>query len=285
MTSLTEVYERNVGTEASLQRLYLGLGLFGVGAVLVVLGIIVATTQVVGDILWQSREVAGVLAGIGLPAVFVGIFSVLPAGRRTRVLATLGASVSLLGVALFWYAFPKMWFQDPVDLTLPVVAVYFLGTMTTLWCLFAGVTNFKVRNKPGGTVKLEVTKEGKTRIVAVDGPALSGGLGGIGLLGAQPDGEVETQTAVQKSRQTSRHARQMSDGGADARQRRDMSFDDGAELLDQPRQQRPADPYCGNCAHFQYVQTTQGRKPYCGAHDELMSDMEPCAQWQSNLDD
>ncbi|WP_336361101.1 DUF7139 domain-containing protein [Haladaptatus sp. ZSTT2] len=284
MTSLTEVYEGNIGTEASLQRLYLGLSLFAVGSVLVVLGIVIATTNVVGDALWQSREIAGVLAGVGLPAVFVGIFSVLPAGRRTRLLAAGGASIALSGVALFWYAFPTMWFRDPVDLTLPVVAIYFFGTMTTFWCLFAGVANFKVRNKPGGTVKLEVTKEGKTRIVAVDGPALSGGLGGIGLLGVQPDGEVETQTAVQNARQTSRHARHISDGGANTQTVRDVPTDDGAELLDQPTPPRPADRYCGNCSHFEYVQTPQGRKPYCGAHDEVMDDMEPCAQWHYNLD-
>ncbi|KTG09723.1 hypothetical protein AUR64_08775 [Haloprofundus marisrubri] len=201
MTSLSEAYR--AGTRhASSRRLYAGAGLFLAGALLVVLGILAATTNfLVGAEapLWQARELGITLGGLGVPAVFLGIFAILPAGRRTRFAAVVGALVTLAGVALFWEAYPCQWsgavcpgVQGP-ELTLPTVGLYFVGSVTTFWCLFAGVANFKTRNDPGGTVRMEITRQGETKIVEVERP-VAGGMGGIGLLGATPDGEVETQT-------------------------------------------------------------------------------------------
>ncbi|OTF05690.1 hypothetical protein B9G38_12540, partial [Halorubrum sp. SD612] len=79
------------------------------------------------------------------------------------------------------------------DLTLPTAGVYFFGAATTLWSVFVGVANFKTRNDPGGTVSMEVTHKGETKVVEVPRDQLSGP-GGIGLLGGTPDGDVETQT-------------------------------------------------------------------------------------------
>ena len=44
----------------------------------------------------------------------------------------------------------------------------------------------------------------------------------------------------------------------------------------------PQDKYCGSCEHFDYVRTDDGLKPYCGLHDEVMDDMEACAEWTPN---
>ncbi|MFC7080874.1 DUF7139 domain-containing protein [Halorussus caseinilyticus] len=172
MTSLADAYEENVGEVGNVRLLYLGVCLFTAGALLVVLAIVVSTTGVesaVGLEWWQGREVAGVLAGLGVPAVFVGIFSVLPASQRVRAAAAIGAGVSILGVALFTYAYPYKWAgsDGPADLTLPVVAVYFFGVLVTFGCLFVAVVNFKTRNDPGGTVTLEVAHEGEVRTVEV----------------------------------------------------------------------------------------------------------------------
>ncbi|QLG28605.1 ribonuclease BN [Halorarum halophilum] len=210
MTSLAEVYEGKVGEYASLRRLYLGVGLFLLGALLVVCGIVVAGTDPAIDALGltEARQYGGVLGGLGVPAVFLGIFTVLPAERRTRAAAVVGAGVAVLGVALFAHAYPCQWSGSNcgaglVDLTIPTAAVYFLGSMTTFWCLFVGVANFKSRNDPGGTVRLQVTREGETEIIEVPRSQVSevqgakgamGGLGGIGFMGNTPDGDVETQT-------------------------------------------------------------------------------------------
>ena len=284
MTSLSEVYQGDERDGAGLRRLYLGVALFLLGALAVIAGIVAATTDLLvasGMLAWQAMEVAGVLAGLGVPAVFLGIFTVLPAGRRTRAAAVIGASVALFGVALFAHAYPCQWTGTncaagrPI-LALPTVGVYFFGTITTFWCLFAGVANFKTRNDPGGTVRMEVTKKGETHVVEVPRSSL-GGLGGVGLFGGTPDGEVETQTNAPDATNATTHA---SDGGSAAD---DLwsPMDDGTEVstASSPADPSVGDRYCGNCAHFEYVRTGDGIQPYCGHHDELMDDMEACESW------
>lgn len=303
MTSLSEAYTSAAG-QSTPRRLYLGVALFLVGAVLVVAGIVVTTTNVLrpesGGFV-TARLYGGILAGVGVPAVFLGVFTVLPASQQTRAAAIVGASISLLGVALYWHAYPCGWIgavcpgTTKMDLTLPTVGVYFLGTITTFWCLFAGVANFKTRNNPGGTVKMEVTRQGETRVIEVPA-AQARSFGGVGLLGSAPDGSVETQTNA-GGRSTT-----VSDGGAadtDIRSPLDepsptqtetpspsATTDSGAEVMtDSPAsseaEPKRGDAYCGSCAHFQYVRTDEGMVPYCGYHGEVMDDMTACQEWTS----
>ncbi|MFC6787073.1 DUF7139 domain-containing protein [Halobaculum halobium] len=228
MSSLAEVYEGQVGEYASLRRLYLGVGSFSLGALLVVVSIVIAatdlTTGVLGWDLGQARETAGILAGLGLPATFLGVLAVMPTSRRTRAAAVVGAGVAVLGVALFAHAYPCHWsgarcVGEYADLTLPTAGVYFLGAFTTFWCLFTGVANFKARNNPGGTVTLEITREGETKVIEVPkstAEELRGAkgttdrVGGVGLLGTTPDGNVETQTNRPEFKQNGGRAGQSS---------------------------------------------------------------------------
>ena len=288
MASLTEVYEG--GNGASLRRLYAGVALFGVGAVLLVAGIVTAATGVgsrFGLDLFASRRVAGVLGGVGLPAVLLGTMAVLPRASRTvRGAAYAGAAVSLVGVYLFNGAYPIDWVggSGKTSMTLVVASVYFLGTLVTTWCLFVAVANFKTRNDPGGTVRLEITKDGETRIVEVSNDRLRGTLGGIGVLGGTPDGDVDTQTNRESSTgggSTNRSsggrggtAEGVTDGGA--------TTTDDAEFLTGDSGEPTSDTYCGNCSHFQYVRTDGDIEPYCGYHGELMDDMDACEEWTPN---
>ncbi|WP_256392543.1 DUF7139 domain-containing protein [Natronoarchaeum rubrum] len=200
MTSLADVYEGHVGEVRNVRRLYLGTGLFLAGAVVTVLGILVATTGLASfvgiDGQFAPYRYAGLLAGLGVPAIFVGVSTVLPASARLRAAAVIGSSVTVLGVALFWYAYPVHWAGYGQNLTLAVIGVYFLGVITTLGCLFVGIANFKERNAPGGTVSVQyTTEEGETKVVEVERSEVQDeGLGGVGMLGGTPDGNVETQT-------------------------------------------------------------------------------------------
>ncbi|WP_435179710.1 DUF7139 domain-containing protein [Halorussus sp. AFM4] len=308
MTSLAEAYEENVGEVGNVRLLYLGVGLFAAGALLVVLGIVFATTgleSVFGLEWWQGRKLAGVLAGLGVPAVFVGIFSVLPASERVRAAAAIGAGLSVLGVALFTYAYPYKWTgaPGPVDHTLPVVAVYFVGALVTFGCLFVAVVNFKTRNDPGGTVTLEVAHEGEVRTVEVEKDELDDfedidglnafqtelaasaagdpdndpdpvqtGLGGVAFVGDTPDGETPTQT-----NKPGRGAA-TSDGGTTTDDIRSPLDDADAPA----RPNRTTDAYCGNCRHFQYVRTNEGMQPHCGFYGRRMDDMDACEEWEPN---
>ena len=231
MTSLAEVYEGTVGEGADLRRLYLGVGLFLTGSLLAVAGIVVAGTQASTNALGlaTARQYGGILAGVGVPAVFLGVFTVLPAGRVTRAAAVVGAGVSLLGVSLFTHAYPCRWSGancagEFANLTLPTAGVYFLGVITTFWCLFVGVANFKSRNNPGGTVELEVTRGGETKVIEVSKSKLDtddAAAGGIGFFGDTPDGEVDTQTNRRDGAPTATVADspgEVSDGGASTEQ-------------------------------------------------------------------
>ncbi|MFA1610467.1 DUF7139 domain-containing protein [Halobellus rubicundus] len=306
MPSLSEVY-RGKQSGASLRRLLFGLGLFLAGALLVVTGIVVATTDVLygSDLaaLTAKRQLGGVLAGVGVPAVFLGIFAVLPSGRLTKAAAVIGAGIAVVGVALFTHAYPCMWSGSlcgagKPDLTLMTVSVYFLGAIVTFWCLFVGVANFKTRNDPGGTATVNVTRKRETRYVPVERDR--GGFGGIGFFGGTPDGEVETQTGGRSG--SSGSAGTASDGGTDAESisspmdeptagggsATDASLTangprppGGSENDASGRSLDASDTYCGNCAHFEYVRTDEGIRPYCGATEELMDDMDPCEEWTS----
>ncbi len=199
MTSLSEAYGGRGRSEVDPRRLYLGVGSFVAGTLLLVVGLLVAAevTLPSGYSSGEARRLGGVLGGVGVPLVLLGVMAVLPADRNTRVAAVVGASVMCLGVALFAYAYPYHWVSGPrpelTDLTLPTAGLYFVGAATTLWSVFVGVANFKTRNDPGGTVTMEVTHKGETKIIEVGRDQLDG-MGGVGLLGGTPDGDVETQT-------------------------------------------------------------------------------------------
>ena len=299
MTSLTEVYEGNAREVSSLRRLYAGTGLVLAGAVLAVLAVLVATTDLFVAETLTAREYGGIIGGLAAPVVLVGVFVVLPASRRIQASAAISASICLVGVALFWYAYPAHWDGHGQDLTLFVSVVYLLGFFSAIGTLFTAVVNFKTRNDPGGALEMNVTRKGETRIVEVEG---SSGLGGVGFLGATPDGEVETQTnapdastatasqssspPAASSRSPAGTASPTSDGGSvDADLRSPLDGTDGrdAEIVDPPSGPgEPTDRYCGNCAHFEYVRSSSGMTPYCSHDGAAMDDMDACDEWTPN---
>ncbi|WP_323173950.1 hypothetical protein [Natrialba sp. PRR66] len=332
MTSLTEAYEGNTREVTSRRRLYAGTGLVLVGAILAVVAVLVATTDVaanfaVGFADWGMADqfaivaIAGVLAGIGVPAALVGVFTVLPASRRVRAAAAISASLCLFGVVLFWYAYPHHWRGYGKELTLHVSAIYLLGLFIAVWCLFVAVVNFKTRNDPGGMLEMNVTRHNQT-VVEVEESSDPGGLGGIGFLGGTPDGDVETQTngdetdggpsssrstsstaATSKAGQTGEAATTQStaaseavtsDGGATATELSSPTesepLGDGtdAEIVtdttadSEPAATEPTDRYCGNCRHFEYVRSSSGMVPYCAYHEQGMDDMDACEEWTPN---
>ncbi|MFO7927079.1 ribonuclease BN [Natronomonas sp.] len=290
MASLTEVYRGGGG--AGLRRLYAGVALFGVGAILVTTGLVVVSTEL-GSYLglgqFQARKLAGVLGGLGFPAVLLGTMVALPrASRRLQTAAAVGAVLSIVGVGLFVRAYPVDWVGGSGDttMTLVVSVIYFVGTIVTSWCLFTAVANFKARNDPGGTISLEITRGGETRIVEVSNDELRGRLGGIGMLGAAPDGEVETQTNRPDGGTRTRPggaSANSTDGGTDHEPAiREPGFSEGAEFIDDGQPTPISDTYCGNCAYFRYVRTDDGLVPYCGLHSEAMDDMDACDEWSPN---
>jgi hypothetical protein len=312
MTSLTDVYDGGVGSVATRRRRVAGASLFVAGAAMAVGAIPIATTDLtvgVGLSVFEARKLAGILAGLGVPAVFVGIFTVLPAGRATRGAAAIGASLALLGVALFASAYPYDWVAADPMMAVVTTLLYSLGTLITFWCLFVGVATFKTRTDPGGTARLEITDEGTITLVS-DETSVPG-MGGVGLFGREPDGDVDTQTnregdadgtlvpepTVDETTPGQNPARR---DRIPERNTRPTPAGDGSGAVDTGGNGRstPAaadanvqraveergspDRYCGNCEHFEYVRADGDIAPYCGLHGDLMADMDACREWSGN---
>lgn len=291
MTSLADAYEREANG-ASQRRVYVGTGLFAAGALLVVAGILAGATHLVMGpnptpaAKYGARRLGLTLVGIGVPAVLVGVFTVLPASRFQRAAAGAGALCTLVGVLLLRGAYPNDWYAPgasvPSTAVLAGGLLYALGVIVAVWCLFTAVATFKTRNAPGGTVSLTVTRDGETRTVEVPREdiddaraALSGGsFGGVGVLG-----DVDTATATSDGGDATAEVR-----SPDARtQDVDSPVGDDATMVDEPVPDSSGpDRYCGSCAHFDYVRTEDGIRPYCGFHDDLMNDMDGCEAWTRN---
>ncbi|MXR52653.1 hypothetical protein GRX03_13690 [Halovenus sp. WSH3] len=272
MTSLSDVYEGGINTVADPRQRRLGMALFAVGAAMVVGAIPVATTElsaVLGLDLFAAREVAGILAGLGIPAVFVGLFVVVPASDRTRAVAALGASLAVLGVLLFGQAYPYRWLANDPQVALVTTAVYTFGTLLTLWALFISVATFNRRIDPGGTARIELTEEGNVRVISA---GRDGGTGSVGLFGGEPDGSVPTQTNATTTPEPA------SDGSGAVSD--DALVDD--EIFEAAQSRGMPDEYCGNCDHFKYVRVDGELVPYCGFHAERLNDMDACEQWEEN---
>jgi hypothetical protein len=303
MTSLTDVYDGGVGVVANPRQRFAGTALFLVGAAMVVGAIPIATTDLargIGLSLFEARELAGVLAGLGVPAVFVGILTVLPAGRGTRAGAAIGASLAVLGVAMFAYAYPYNWVATNPAMAVGTTLLYSVGTLVAFWCLFVGIATFKTRNDPGGTARLEITDEGTVKIVSSD--SRIPGMGGIGLFGTDPNGDVATQTndgeddtlvaepdvdetMPSQSRPQPTKPTPAGDGAGAVQTTSPADTDPAAadaNIREAVQERGRPDRYCGNCSHFEYVRAEGDIAPYCGFHEELLEDMDACEQWDAN---
>ncbi|MFB6308483.1 MAG: hypothetical protein ABEH35_04060 [Haloarculaceae archaeon] len=171
MESLGEAYTDSRWADRDPRRVFAGLALFVAGTLTIVVGILAVTTPLsaaVGASGEQAaQKLAGVLAGVGIPAVLLGVVAVLPSRRRERLGVLAGATLCLAGVGLFEYAYPTRWTGTGESLAFPTAMVYFLGGSIAFWFVLRTVADFRTRNNPRGTVELELTREGRTRTVEV----------------------------------------------------------------------------------------------------------------------
>lgn len=171
MPSLGEAYEDRNWVDRDPTWAALGAGSVVLGVVAVVVAITLVTTPLSGVFglteKFPTRETAGVLAGLGLPAVFLGIVTVLPSSRREAVGVVLGALICVAGVALFSHAYPSQWPPAEPSLAFETLMTYFAGAAVAFWSVFSTVASFHVRNDPQGTVRMELTQQGETKTVQV----------------------------------------------------------------------------------------------------------------------
>ncbi len=280
MTSLGDVYEGGVGGVTTRRRLYAGAGLLAIGTVLAVAGLVVATTAVGGGPQTITvRLTAGILFGLAAPSVLAGVIVALPAKPHLRVAAAIGVSLTLLGVGTFSHAYPHHWAGYGQDFTTQVSAIYALGILMLMYCLFAGIATLRRRNDPGGTISLV----NPIKVVST-GSSDSGGTtqssthtGGVGVAGSMSSDVMTAQTGASPT----------SDGGVTQQDLTTPSPDTSTATQSSDPNASRVDPsltdqYCGNCRYFEYENDVAGMIPYCHYHNERLDDMTACDHWEPN---
>lgn len=171
MPSLGEAYTDRRWADRDPRWVALGAGSVVTGVVAVVIAILLVTTPLSGFLglsgKFAARETAGTLAGLGLPAMFLGIVAVLPSSRNEAVGVVAGALISVAGVALFVYAYPGQWPPATPSMAFETTMTYFLGAAVAFWSMFSAVAGYRVRNNPQGTVSMELTRQGETKTLQV----------------------------------------------------------------------------------------------------------------------
>lgn len=171
MTSLGEAYERREWGDRDRRWAVAGVGTFLAGVVAIVAAIALVATPL-GEALgltghYEAREAAGVLAGLGVPAILLSVVAVLPSSRRQGVGVVAGTALMVVGVGLFVHVYPWMWPPAEPSYAFETTMSYFLGASLALWSVFSTVASYRVRNNPHGTVRMEVVREGETKTVRV----------------------------------------------------------------------------------------------------------------------
>ena len=179
MTSLSEAYDSGGWEGRDPRRVSVGGVLFAVGALAVVVAIVILATGLsdglgalgLADLVGAETEVgakrlAGTLAGLGIPAMFLSVVVVLPASTRERAGVVFGTLCTAGGVALFRYAYPMDWTGGEA-LVFETAMLSFFGAAIALWFVLSAAATFKLRNNPQGTVTIEVVRQGETRELQV----------------------------------------------------------------------------------------------------------------------
>jgi hypothetical protein len=164
MPSLDEAYDRRWDRLRDPHRVGVGLLLAAVGGLAVLAAMVLVAVEPEST---GAKQSAGIAAGLGVPAMLLGVVVVLPASRRNRLGVLAGTGLTVLGVLLFWFAYPDRWTRTADPLAFEMLAVYAAGCVIGLWFVFSALASTRLRNVPRGTVEVEVVRQGQTRTVEV----------------------------------------------------------------------------------------------------------------------
>lgn len=143
-----------------------GVALLASAAVLVYAQLFPATFDL--SMRFVLRHVGGVVAGLGAVMLFTGLVAALSTRPYMRVLAAVGAVVSLAGVAGFGYAYPWRWGVG-ADLSVPVIVVLTVGFAVLVAATFAAVvSNLILRQRVRQQLREDLGREPTDEEVARD---------------------------------------------------------------------------------------------------------------------
>lgn len=153
---LLRYYRRYIGDPDRTVDVYAGFGLFfvglGLGAVGVVVFLYSATLPASSSTAYAVREVAGVAAAGGLPALLLGIVVLLPVDKRMVYTAAAGSVIDLVAVGIFVWAYPQDWnVTVPPDYSAHGIAVYSVGVALVVSATGAALVAHRVERVTADT--------------------------------------------------------------------------------------------------------------------------------------
>lgn len=171
---LLRYYERYIGDPDRAVDVYAGFGLFFIGLGLGAVGVLVflysATLPANTSTTYAVREVAGVAAAGGLPALLLGIVVLLPVDKRMLYIAAVGSLIDVVAIGLFVWAYPQDWnVAVPPDYSAQGIAVYSIGVALVVAATGAALVAHRVERVTGGTT----TADGETDETGEEDPAIS----------------------------------------------------------------------------------------------------------------
>jgi len=125
VVTIRSVTERNA-------RIGRAMALFGILAFLGGYGLFLAAESLghASESYWTYRQFAGVLAGLGLPALLYGLVVALPDIGRNTYVSIAGVVLCSAAVALFFATYPDQWnVAGSPDYVVETVTVHGLGVM------------------------------------------------------------------------------------------------------------------------------------------------------------
>lgn len=152
---LLSYYRRYVGDPDRTVDVYAGFGLFFVGLGLGAIGVLVflysATLPPDELSTYAVREVAGVAAAVGLPALLLGIVVLLPVDKRMLYVAAAGSAVTIAAVGIFVWAYPRDWnVAVPPDYSARAIAIYSVGIALVVAATGAALVAHRVERATAG---------------------------------------------------------------------------------------------------------------------------------------
>lgn len=214
MTSVSDIIDTQRLKGVPEWRILLSVLCLVLGAIGVLFGVLGASTNVMMMLFdWsveQSWEVAGVAGGIGAFLLLASIPYATPrVNNEVLTMVEIGAGVVALAVGIFMYQYPANWNIFQWTTIALVSIIYLIGIGLSLGAALKAVIGFKVRQSPGGKVRMIVEQnDGEIEEVELaestlrDEPHYAiksavedmGSVGGVGLIGGRPDEYYETQT-------------------------------------------------------------------------------------------
>lgn len=170
---LLQYYRRYVGDPDRAVDVYVGFGLFFVGLGLGAIGVVVflysATLPPDELSTYAVREVAGVAAAVGLPALLLGIVVLLPVDRRMLYVAAAGSAVTVAAVGIFVWAYPQDWnVTVPPDYSARAIAIYSVGIALVVAATGAALVAHRVERVTGGATASEPDDDDESEATVSD---------------------------------------------------------------------------------------------------------------------